>query len=529
MKRIGILLWICCIGTFAFSQHPFQPQPIDVERYIISLDLTSFSQDTITSEAQIEFTLTQPCDTVKLMLVGKNKRDMTGMHVSEVVMKELSAWKHANNQIRLAKKGGFNRGEKCRVTIYYHGLPGDGLILSTNKHGRNTAFGDNWPNRAHYWFPCIDHPSDKAYVEWMIKYPVGYKSIANGELISSHKEDDRIVYDYWKSKVPLPTKVMVVGLANFAVSEPCWVGQTPVTSWVFEEQKTEGFSDYLVACEVLEWFEGKIAPYPYAKLANVQSKTRYGGMENASCIFYFENSVDGKNSVEDLIAHEIAHQWFGNSASEIDWPHLWLSEGFATYLTDLYILDKYGNEAFNIRMKEEREKAISFYKKYQAPVVDTLASNPNYLLNPNSYQKGAWFLHMLRNEIGDEQFWTVLKTYYLTYELSNASTQDFAKVVNRITGEDFTAFFNQWLRTTGHPKLKVKVKKRGKRLIVKVNQEQSQAFNFNFVLSINHQNDTVEHVESIAEKSTTIKLALPSKVQSVDIDPDVQLLFELLN
>jgi aminopeptidase N len=151
----------------------------------------------------------------------------------------------------------------------------------------------------------------------------------------------------------------------------------------------------------LPWLEKHIAPYPYKKLANVQSKTIFGGMENANAIFYFENSVTD-TGIEALMTHEIAHQWFGNSASEKDWSHLWLSEGFATYMTHLYLEEKYGEDSFNNRREADREKVIAFSKTRNTPVSDTSASNNlMQLLNANSYQKGGWVLHMLRRKVGD--------------------------------------------------------------------------------------------------------------------------------
>ncbi len=128
-------------------------------------------------------------------------------------------------------------------------------------------------------------------------------------------------------------------------------------------------------------------------------------MENASCIFYAENSVTGKGKAEDLMAHEIAHQWFGNSVTENDWHHIWLSEGFATYLTAVYQEKTYGKEKLDETMKSARDRVIGFYLRSPRPVVDTTVTDLMKLLNANSYQKGAWVLHMLRRELGDDLFW----------------------------------------------------------------------------------------------------------------------------
>ncbi|MCF6333455.1 MAG: hypothetical protein L3J11_09250, partial [Draconibacterium sp.] len=130
---------------------------------------------------------------------------------------------------------------------------------------------------------------------------------------------------------------MVIGVARFAVQYNNDYKEVPVSSWVFPQNREEGFSDYSVGDKALKYFSEIIGPYSYEKLAHVQSKTRYGGMENAGCIFYAEKSVTGKNRAESLMAHETAHQWFGNSVTEQNWHHIWLSEGFATYLTHIYI------------------------------------------------------------------------------------------------------------------------------------------------------------------------------------------------
>ena len=171
---------------------------------------------------------------------------------------------------------------------------------------------------------------------------------------------------------------MVIGVADFAVQLDSTINCIPVTSWVFPENRDSGFSQYAVSKKILPFYESYIGPYPYKKLANVQSKTIFGGMENAGNIFYYQNSVamnpeqyKHNRSIEELFAHETAHQWFGDEASEIDWPHLWLSEGFATYMTHLYMEHQYGADTLQKAMKKDREEVIAFSKKRKTPVVDT--------------------------------------------------------------------------------------------------------------------------------------------------------------
>jgi aminopeptidase N len=136
-------------------------------------------------------------------------------------------------------------------------------------------------------------------------------------------------------------------------------------TYVFPEDKETGFKSYAVAKEILPFFIKNVGPFAYEKLANVQSKTIFGGMENASCIFYFEESVKS-NTIEELMAHEIAHQWFGDAASEKSWPNLWLSEGFATYFTNLYLESKYSVEKLKQRVLADTTAIFALEKTHFA-------------------------------------------------------------------------------------------------------------------------------------------------------------------
>ncbi|MEZ4938442.1 MAG: M1 family aminopeptidase [Crocinitomicaceae bacterium] len=293
----------------------------------------------------------------------------------------------------------------------------------------------------------------------------------------------------------------------------------------FLENEEKGFHDYAQAVEVLDWFVKKITPYPFEKLANVQSKTIFGGMENAGCIFYFENSVTGKRNHEDLLAHEIAHQWFGNSASEKDWQHIWLSEGFATYLTDLYILEKYGTVEFEKRMQQERNKVISFYKKSPSPIVNT-TSDLMSMLNANSYQKGAWVLHMLREKVGSVIFWEILQNYYNRFAYSNADTEDFFQVVEEVSGKKMDQFKKQWLHSAQIPELKITTKIKGKSFEIIVEQLQNELFHFDLDIGIIGKEDAeVFSISNIEKKVTTLTYKTKFKILKLDFDPNMKLLF----
>jgi aminopeptidase N len=214
---------------------------------------------------------------------------------------------------------------------------------------------------------------------------------------------------HWKEEISLPTKIMVIGVASFAVN---YIGNVndciPVSSWVFPENKEAGFYDYAMAKDILNFYINYIGPYPYKKLANVQSKTIFGGMENAGAIFYHENSVVGHREEESLFAHEIVHQWFGDMASEQNFSHLWLSEGFATYLTHIYYETKYGTDEFRTRLITDRNEVIAYLKYADKPIVDSITPR-RQLINTNNYARAGWVLHMLRNKVGDTIFHTIIR------------------------------------------------------------------------------------------------------------------------
>ena len=411
--------------------------------------------------------------------------------------------------------------------IEYTGIPVDGLIISQNKFGDRTFFGDNWPNRASHWFPCIDHPSEKATVTFKIDHPKHYTCVSNGKQMSVSETSLENNISIFESKHPLPTKVMVFGLAQFETDTLQHPRNLQHVNFVFPQNDIAGFTDMAVALDPLAFFESHIAPYPYEKLYNVQSTTRYGGMENAGCIFYDENAVTGNGTMENLIAHEIAHQWFGNSASESDWSHLWLSEGFATYFTNLHLEHKYGRDIMNEQLVKDRNRVIRFHKMVQLPLKDTVSLDPLEMLNPNAYQRGAWTLHMLRNKIGDDAFWSGIRAYYDAYKYDNAQSSDLQRIMQSQTDVDLNDFFKQWLEKPGHPVIKSEISKKDKIQVLTLTQNQSESFNFDLEIELKGACKKSKTISvSITEKEQTIELPNEFKVKSFKLDPKINLLFE---
>lgn len=514
MMRRWFLLVSCLISFAGISQE------IDVLHYRYLIRLND-KNDSLEGIAEITFIQKSDNGKVSFDLAGVNQEGK-GMIATVSMGTRRLKFSHDSDKLIISLPKS-RRGDTTKVWINYRGIPSDGLIISKNKYGDKTFFADNWPNRAHFWIPCKDVPNDKASFEFSVEAPPQYKVISNGVKVKEITSEGTTM-THWKENTPLPTKVMVIGAANFATktfddSPP----NLPVSAWVYRQDSTKGFHDYAPAPGIVKFFSNYIAPFPYEKLANVQSKTIFGGMENASAIFYFEGSVTGKGGVEDLLAHEIAHQWFGDMASEKSFTHLWLSEGFATYFTDIYWQHQFGEDAFRKRLQKEREEVVQFVKRNDHPVVDSLSAYMD-LLNANSYQKGAWVLHMLRNEVGDTTFHKIIQTYYQRYKGGNADTRDFEAVAETVSGKNLKWFFDQWLYRPGIPQLEVTWKPDAK--AVRVRQVQKQAFRFPLEISfVSQDGKKVVLKLSVSKADETFTINGNPTNNNVVLDPDTRLLF----
>jgi len=526
MKFLLTLLLVFSSSSVAFArQHhdPNQPDPrVDVTHYVFNLTLSDAS-DEINGNAEITARF-RTSGVKQLRLDLASAKNEHGMTVESVRAGESRmVFHHSDDRLAIKLSSPSQEGETKTFTIDYHGVPADGLIISTNKHGDRTFFGDNWPNRAHQWLPTVDHPADKALCDFVVTAPDHYQVIGNGEIVEETDLDGDRRLTHWRSTVDLATKVMVIGAARFAVQYVGEISGTPVESWVYPQDRDAGFYDYALAERILAFFVEHIGPFPYAKLANVQSKTRYGGMENASNIFYNESSVSGNRQSEALLAHEIAHQWFGDSVTEDDWHHIWLSEGFATYFTQLYLEAIYGRDRLVAGMAAARKRVLAFYQKNpNLSIVDSTITDLNALLSPNSYQKGAWVLHMLRHQIGDEAFWKGIRGYYAQYRDGNALSRDFESAMESASGKKLNWFFREWLSRPGQLNLKGhwRYDKRKKRLVVEIRQV-GDPYRMPVELGIYGEKEE-PRIEIMALDGTTNTYTFPmdAKPSHVDLDPN---------
>ncbi len=509
---------------------------IDVRSYQLDLHVSD-SSDLIRVHEDIYFYRKDPKACIAFDLVGQashlEREVITGMKVTECKFQGKEV-QFIQEQGKLFLKppesqiSAIEDATELHLELSFQGIPANGLIIGNNMYGDRTFFADNWPNRAHHWFACNDHVSDKAGFEITVHAPEKYEVVANGVLIKEWIEDGVKVHQF-ESGIPIPVKVMVVGIADLVMKTFDTINNVPVSGAVYPQNQSKALFDLEQSPDILKFYCDLFGLYPFEKLVGVQSTTMFGGMENAGCIFYDEKALNGKRTSETLLAHEIVHQWFGNSATESDWSHLWLSEGFATYFTNIYIERKKGEEAFQKQMKKDRDQVIDFYDSYQHPVVDTSYSNLMDLLNANAYQKGGWVLHMLRRKLGDELFFRGIKHYYARNEISIASSAEFQKAMEEVSGQKLDDYFKQWIYAGGHPILDVKGTPNGKSYALVVRQIQTES-PFQFPLTVKFVLDhgqTIEKSIEVTEKSVQLKIDTMNPVVSVVLDPYCDLLYEL--
>jgi aminopeptidase N len=437
---------------------------------------------------------------------------------------------HHGNRLHVVLPPQSRAGQEFTFTIRYRGTPAAGLRIGENMHGERTFFAENWPNLVRNWLPMIDHPYDKATGEFIVTAPNHYQVVANGVLIEEVDVPGNMRRTHWKQSVPIASWLYTLAVARFSSHHAGVVDGVPVQTWVFPQDRDAGqrlFED--LSRRALQFFIANIGPYSYEKLANVQATGFTGGTEYASAIFYGEKGV---SSGRGPVVHEIAHQWFGDSVTERDWDDVWLSEGFATYFALLFTEHDEGRDAFVDGLKRSRAQVLQLEQKLpDAPVIHRNLDDMEKVLNNLVYQKGGWVLHMLRQEVGTEQFWKAIREYYRRYRNGNASTADLRAVFEQVSGKPLDWFFAQWLNRAGVPKIDGSWRYDAvkKQVEVTLNQGQpAEPYRVNVDVGIVAKEGEVPAVTTIAlaARRGTFTFPLEAAPTSVVLDPNTTLLMD---
>jgi aminopeptidase N len=434
----------------------FDPSPgFDVLAYDLSLDLRDGS-DSIVALQRVRALVTS--NTLRSL-----RLELRGLHVDSASVQGRSVRVDRRGDtllLPLAADVHPVAGDTLTAMVAYHGHPADGLIMKRDVHGQWTAFADNWPDRARYWFASVDHPADKAAVTFRVTMPADWTSVANGVRVLDLPLPDGRRREVWVEKVAIPVYTMVVGAGRLAVEDGglARVGAgrpaVPIHYVAFPGDSARGPELFGAAARIVEAFSRLFGPYPYRKLDLVESATRYGGMENTTAIFFPQEGVSEGSVSESTVAHEIAHQWFGDGVTEARWRDLWLSEGFASYGDALWQEASRGRDAYRRRMAEFEARYLAS-DAVERPVLGPVPADLTRLLDANAYQKGAWVLGMLRGLVGDSAFFGGLRRYFARYQGESALTAQLESAVEDASGRRLGWFFDQWLRRPGAPRVEV--------------------------------------------------------------------------
>ncbi len=370
-------------------------------------------------------------------------------------------------RLRIDLGGPRNAGEELTVAIAYSAEPRRGLYFVGPDEGYPDKPLQVWSQGqdedSRHWFPCFDFPNQLATSEVLVTVPDPLTAVSNGELVSVEERDGLRTY-HWRQSTPHVAYLLSVAAGDFAeiIDQ---VDGVPVQYYLPKGREEDGRRALGRTPEMVRFFSERIGiPYPYAKYAQVVvNDFIFGGMENVSATTLTDSILQDERAHPDyvdagdgLVAHELAHQWFGDLLTCRDWAHGWLNEGFATYFDALFTEHHYGVDEFRYQMRRNAEIYLrDDAQRYRRPIVSHTYNEPIDLFDRQFYEKGGWVLHMLRFELGDDLFWKAIRHYTAKHRGANVTTPDLQRAIEEATGRNLDAFFEQWVYGAGHPALTV--------------------------------------------------------------------------
>lgn len=425
-------------------------------------------------------------------------------------------------------------GDTGIVTLYYHvnGQPTNlqkGFYYYSN--GEELTPGDSVPiaytmsepSDAHDWMPCYDDPSDKALSQISIRVPDGYTAASNGTLQSKVDNHDGSTTFNWSENYPIATYLMCATAAQFSVVQRNYTkndgGTIPIQYYIYPEDSAGALTstdcNIDTVASMIKFYETLYGTFPFDKYGMTGIDLfSYGGMEHQTITTLKRNYEYNRR----VVAHELAHQWWGDMVTLGTWYDIWLNESFATY-SEAMQLQHLSESAF--------ESEMAFYES-QFFIEDSqmryaiYAPPTGYIFGLAEYYKGAWVLHMLRSIVGDSAFFAIFRTYRSQFQFGNAVTTDFENVVNQVTHKDMNWFFNEWIFQKGYPTYSETFRKEGSSLVFYLKQRQTNASIFKMPVQFSAYFQGQRTVGSFVDSMTTQTFTIPFPFQpdSVVFDPD---------
>ena len=537
MKRIINLYTTALLFVIPFiskaDTYPINKN-IDIKHYVFNLSLSDADNE-ITGTTLVTINFKEAgMQNFRLDFINKTiARKDKGMVVDAVSVNNIAVnYTHQNDELIISLPAPSTKNQTLTFTIQYHGIPYDGLRIGATKLGDRSFFNENWPNRGRHWLPIVDHPYDKASSEFIVKAPSHYKVVSNGLLMEESELGNSTRLTHWKQSVPVSSWLFVLGVADFAVKYVDEFRGKSIQTWVYAKNREAGFYDFDEPTKkVLEFYTNYVGPYAYEKLANIQTPSVNGGMETSSAIFYGEDLVTGKRDerTRNVVIHEIAHQWFGNAITETAWDDAWLSEGFATFFTLLFIENEYGKEEYTKGIIKARKSVYDMSVKMpDFSIVSNRTAEKEDVTSGITYQKGAWVIHMLRNLMGEKNFKKGIQNYYAKYFNANTTTGEFRTEMEKVSGMDLKLFFKQWLYQPVNPTINANWKYDASTKKLTVQLEQAQKYLYNVPVEIGYykkgSSTPTILTMNLKEKAQLFSFPLATAPEKLELDPRALLL-----
>ncbi len=452
-------------------------------------------------------------------------------------------WTYADNKLHITFEDSLPIDKTYNLSITYKATPEGGMYFTDSKHVAPqspdqlyTLNEDTWGS---HWIPCVDYPNDRMVTEMVATVPKEFTTLSNGLLVESTIEGDWKT-DHWKQEIPHVIYLVSLVVGKFDIVKDEWNG-IPVEYYVEEGLAGDARPSMGKTPAMIEFFSDYFGyEYPYEKYAQVAVRYfRAGGMEHTTATTLFEWAVIDETARLDtdydgLIAHELAHQWFGDLVTCESWPQLWLNEGFATLSDALWFEHEKGEDAYLEAISGKMESYINSSRRYTRPIVTNTFDNPWEMFDSHSYPKGASVLHMLRQQLGDELFRKSLKLYLHQNAVGLVDTDDLMEAIEEATGKPMDRFFEQWVFSAGHPKVEVKHEWLPKTKQVKLRIQQTQemeegapAFAFPLEIEVATEDETILESFDMSKKDETVFIDCPKAPKRINVDPSIKVLMEL--
>lgn len=445
-------------------------------------------------------------------------------------------FKQENDYLIIILNSNLKKNQKFRIKIKYSGKPksmGFDSFMFKEIYGNPVIYNLSEPNYGPTWWPSKDLPDDKALPSMHLKVPRGFKGVSNGLLIDSVQNDDSTTTFNWKSTYPIATYLMSLVVTKFSYWEDIYTSldssiRMPLTYYVFPRDSANSREDWSVTPQAIHLYSSIYGEYPFIneKYGMAEFGWSMGSMEHQTLTSMGYVLVSGGGNEEDVIVHELAHQWFGDAVTLKDWKNIWLNEGFATYSEALWHEYKYGKDDYLRYMKKTDYGFFS----------GTVYAPEGFIFSPSVYatvyQKGGWVLHMLRGVLGDTLFFKTLRIYYERFKYSNAETKDFQAVAEEISGQNLDWFFDEWIYNgTGRPKYEYSWKfedfqdqpNSGKytvRLLLKQVQDDMDVYKMPVKVTVETENGDKVFTVFNDKREQNFLFAVDSKPKEVKLDGD---------